>query len=184
MIISRKISVTHGVSGSGEGMRAIIHEQATAGRNASDLPIWIPCSAQLPKEENTYLCTYAASTGHLTGVCDYDIADGIGWCFWSDALKSWEPVKNVIAWMPLPAPFEDKGSAEPERDEWCSDCKEYDSEKHCCPRFNRVIRQTVEQLKVVCCKDCIHDNACAIQDAAQTGGWFYCGYGERGKKNG
>ena len=25
-------------------------------------------------------------------------------------------------------------------DEWCVDCKEYDSVKHCCPRFNRVIR--------------------------------------------
>lgn len=25
-------------------------------------------------------------------------------------------------------------------DEWCTDCKEYDTERHCCPRFNRVIR--------------------------------------------
>ena len=25
-------------------------------------------------------------------------------------------------------------------DEWCTDCSEYDSEKHCCPRYNRVIR--------------------------------------------
>ena len=25
-------------------------------------------------------------------------------------------------------------------DEWCDDCKEYDTKKKCCPRFNRVIR--------------------------------------------
>lgn len=30
-------------------------------------------------------------------------------------------------------------SAQPDLDEWCTDCKEYDKEKHCCPRFNRVI---------------------------------------------
>ena len=32
-------------------------------------------------------------------------------------------------------------------DEWCTDCKEYDQERHCCPRFNRVIRATVEEVK-------------------------------------
>lgn len=38
-------------------------------------------------------------------------------------------------------------SAQPDPDEWCLDCKEYDQEKHRCPRWNRVIRQTVEDLK-------------------------------------
>ena len=28
-------------------------------------------------------------------------------------------------------------------DEWCTDCKEYDTEKKCCPRFNRVIRGAI-----------------------------------------
>ena len=28
-------------------------------------------------------------------------------------------------------------------EEWCTDCKEYDHEKHCCPRFNKVIRTTL-----------------------------------------
>ena len=32
-------------------------------------------------------------------------------------------------------------------DEWCSSCKEYDSEKHCCPRFNKVIRATVQEME-------------------------------------
>ena len=30
--------------------------------------------------------------------------------------------------------------------QWCDDCKEYDKQRHCCPRWNRVIRQTVEEL--------------------------------------
>ena len=31
--------------------------------------------------------------------------------------------------------------------EWCTDCKEYDQKNHCCHRFTKVIRQTVEELK-------------------------------------
>ena len=32
-------------------------------------------------------------------------------------------------------------------DEWCTDCKEYDQERRCCPRWNRVIRSTIEESK-------------------------------------
>jgi len=35
-------------------------------------------------------------------------------------------------------------TAQPELNEWCTDCKEYDQERHCCPRWNRVIRQTLK----------------------------------------
>ena len=28
---------------------------------------------------------------------------------------------------------------------WCIDCKEYDHERKCCPRYNRVIRQTLDE---------------------------------------
>jgi hypothetical protein len=31
--------------------------------------------------------------------------------------------------------------------EWCHDCKEYDQDKHCCPRYNGVIRNAVEEIK-------------------------------------
>lgn len=41
----------------------------------------------------------------------------------------------------------DLPSAQPDIDEWCIDCKEYDQQKHCCPRWNRVIRETVEEMK-------------------------------------
>ena len=49
-------------------------------------------------------------------------------------------------------------SAQPEYklNEWCYDCKEYDQEHHCCPRFNRVIRTALQdaQPAIVRCKDC------------------------------
>jgi hypothetical protein len=37
--------------------------------------------------------------------------------------------------------------AQPDLDEWCTDCREYDKDRHSCPRWNRVIRQTVEDMK-------------------------------------
>lgn len=37
---------------------------------------------------------------------------------------------------------------EPEEEfEWCHDCKEYDQEKHCCPRWSKQIRKTVAKLE-------------------------------------
>ena len=51
---------------------------------------------------------------------------------------------------------------------WCNNCKEYDKEKHSCPRFNRVIKQTLDEVyahaeteaearfydEIVRCKEC------------------------------
>jgi uncharacterized paraquat-inducible protein A len=36
---------------------------------------------------------------------------------------------------------------EPEEFEWCNGCKEYDQEKHCCHRWTKVIRKTVDEIK-------------------------------------
>ena len=36
---------------------------------------------------------------------------------------------------------------EPQSFKWCTDCKEYDQEKHCCHRWSKVIRDTVEEMK-------------------------------------
>jgi hypothetical protein len=30
---------------------------------------------------------------------------------------------------------------------WCTDCKEYDQEKHCCHRWSKVIRDTVAEIR-------------------------------------
>lgn len=32
-------------------------------------------------------------------------------------------------------------------DEWCRDCKEYDKEQHCCPRFSKVIRGALDEVE-------------------------------------
>lgn len=47
------------------------------------------------------------------------------------------------------AVLKDLQSAEPEEEvfEWCHDCKEYDQEKHCCHRWTKVIRQTIDEMK-------------------------------------
>jgi len=37
--------------------------------------------------------------------------------------------------------------AQPNYNEWCTDCKEYNHEKHCCPRFNKVIQTTLEEMR-------------------------------------
>ena len=89
---------------------------------------------------------------------------------------------------------------EPELDEWCTDCKEYDQERHCCPRFRRVIRETVEDVRqnaqptieaepVIHCKDCIHRDKNYINIGVSKylclvrGGLYsendYCSYGKR-----
>ena len=59
--------------------------------------------------------------------------------------------------------IEDLPSAQPDLDEWCTDCKEYDQERHNCPRWNRVIRKTVDELRaeqaeIIHCADCNHRN--------------------------
>lgn len=67
-------------------------------------------------------------------------------------------------------------SAQPEHtnswyiNSWCIDCKEYDTENKCCPRYNRVIKQTLDDAyrhgeteaearfhsEIVRCKYCKH----------------------------
>lgn len=50
-------------------------------------------------------------------------------------------------------------------DEWCTDCKEYDQKRHCCPRFNRVIRETVEEYKSAQLEPC---DACENLEEGDT----------------
>jgi hypothetical protein len=48
-------------------------------------------------------------------------------------------------WIYLP--FKPLVEQEQQTFKWCTDCKEYDQEKHCCYRFSKVIRDTVEEMK-------------------------------------
>ena len=73
-------------------------------------------------------------------------------------------------------------------DEWCTDCKEYDTENNRCPRWNKMIRRTLEENPpIVNCCGCVHwVNDVAIPDRMickelkiPTEDFFFCGWGER-----
>ena len=83
-------------------------------------------------------------------------------------------------------------SAESREFEWCTDCKEYDKEKHCCHRYSKVIRQAVEEMKLVHCIDCQHseydevykDRYCHYNGKAEVvGDYHYCRDGEKKGEN-
>jgi hypothetical protein len=75
----------------------------------------------------------------------------------------WDPEYAEMRMRHLP-------SAEEESFEWCTNCKEYDQESHCCHRFTKVIRRTVEEMKLVHCVDC------AYSEYDVTYGDRYCHY--------
>ena len=73
-------------------------------------------------------------------------------------------------------------------DEWCTGCKEYDTEKKCCPRFNRVIRGALErepsedgtlEVKV---EDATKIGRVLISDDKHRGGLYYPDEDEPQKK--
>lgn len=72
--------------------------------------------------------------------------------------------------------------------EWCTDCKEYDQEGHCCHRFSKMIRKTVDEMQIVRCKDCkyaeyiddVQTLWCTECGQGRTvAPYDFCSYGER-----
>ena len=63
----------------------------------------------------------------------------------AEQLNMWGLFTQMIKEMP---------SAQSESFEWCTDCKEYDQEAHCCHRWSKMIRKTVDEMQIVRCKDC------------------------------
>ena len=74
----------------------------------------------------------------------------------SDCIERQAAIDAIVAWtvedrpdVEMPTDLIDRikalPTAQPELNEWCHDCKEYDKEHHCCPRWNRVIRTTLEE---------------------------------------
>lgn len=53
--------------------------------------------------------------------------------------------------------------------EWCKDCKEYDTEKHCCPRFNQVIRRTMSER----INNVLDEIKAEFQSKADSDDWYH-----------
>ena len=68
---------------------------------SADVPHWIPCSERLPEEGGEYLVT-DVSGGAATVTETYFITDCEGEGHWG--------ALDVIAWMPLPEPYEEKNN--------------------------------------------------------------------------
>ena len=64
-------------------------------------------------------------------------------------------------------------------DEWCTDCKEYDTKKKCCPRFNKVIREAMKRVShedgtlEVKVEDATKIGRVLIIDDKHSGGLYY-----------
>lgn len=60
---------------------------------------WIPCSERLPEKLGEYLVTVNTVGWNLEETTEIDIA------YWDD-LEGFHKAEKVIAWMPLPKPYE------------------------------------------------------------------------------
>ena len=105
------------------------------------------------------------------------ISEANGVLYWNNTLKA--SLIKLINEIP---------SVQSESFEWCTDCKEYDQEKHCCYRYSKVIRQAFEEMKVVHCIDCRHseydevykDRYCHYNGKAEVvDDYHYCRDGEK-----
>lgn len=67
---------------------------------------WIPCSERLPEEEQTVLVTCSDGQVYIYDrlkACDYEYDD---MRFWEDNMGCYQPREDVVAWMPLPEPYQ------------------------------------------------------------------------------
>ena len=112
----------------------------------------------------------------------------------SDLIDRESVINEIVAWtvedrpdVEMPTDLIDRVKAlppaHPELNEWCHDCKEYDLEKGCCPRWGQVIKTALEEAKpeIIRCKDCKHkhlENMVWTCSFGLPGGEnFFCGYG-------
>lgn len=86
----------------------------------------------LDEEIRCEMCRNPMNTDRgCDGHCEYDE-------------KLYERIMQILDERITPLP-----SADPEQEsfEWCHDCKEYDQAQHCCHRWTKTIRKTVDELK-------------------------------------
>jgi rubrerythrin len=71
------------------------------------------------------------------------------YCWWAGGSKemSIDEAKKTFDTIIDVQPTVDANPVQPIEFEWCHDCKEYDQDAHCCHRWTKVIRNTVNDLK-------------------------------------
>ena len=66
---------------------------------------WIPCKERLPKENEVVIIS--TIDGVIVAILTHDCIDKQYWELYNDISYSWE-LEDVIAWQPLPKPYEEK----------------------------------------------------------------------------
>lgn len=119
-----------------------------------------PCEDAVPRTSVEYICRKnTVSTNpyehkyhdkFIQFMDDPEISDFGRWQHSNGFNTALVAVKCDLDKVPSVTPIEALPSAQPEysMDEWCTDCKEYDQERHCCPRWNRVIRETLKDAQL------------------------------------
>lgn len=78
--------------------------------DAPTVPQWIPCSERQPTEDGEYITTVEDGEGMFVTSNDWR-QDWTEWGFLSYYGESdepaWRRVTNVVAWMPLPEPYQE-----------------------------------------------------------------------------
>ena len=104
----------------------------------------------LPQHERPLLkeAYYVGCTNDNCG-CELDYPGG--YKSRDDAVSAWNrrPLEQEPATKNNSSELEknSKKLEEPQTFKWCTDCREYDQEKHCCHRWSKVIRNTVAEMK-------------------------------------
>lgn len=70
---------------------------------------WIPCSERLPEERGYYLVTTDGSHNDVIDIAEYGIAIRKGPNGAIYTTCEWNKASKIIAWQPLPTPYEKEG---------------------------------------------------------------------------
>lgn len=73
-------------------------------------PQWIPCSERLPEHDGYYLVTTDGSHNDVIDIAEYGsfIRKGLNGDLYT--VKEWNKASKILAWMPLPDPYEVKNN--------------------------------------------------------------------------